>query len=452
MKVKHIINTSLMCATAAMLSTSCTFEQEDFFDESASLRITHLNEDIQSRLVEQSTGENNGWVIQYFVAGTDELDFEGFNLFGRFYKDNKVTLASNHRYLRNGNANKYTEHTSHYEMLAEEGPVLSFNTWNDILTVFEDPVSPTSAPGSLVKDGVGMNGDHNLVLKSFKDDEIIFRGERHSALVRFIPCDRSFEEYIDAVKEFKSKYATAAVNNYYVTNGTDTMYFAGLNKGVFGYYDRLNDPLKRKTLSCVFTPNGLLLNRVDSLGAQTFQEFTLAEDKQKFISEDGNTQLIAMWDNYIITNNAIWKLDASVFSAEQTSLFEQIDTEVKKHNANWSLESIGLGKSTGSNSTIGIVLTFYTNAAKTRTNTAGLALTRQRTNYGEMKIIVDAESDNIDKNMETINKKAKDMESLVRSFAATLNGTYTITPDDYFMPTAATFTATSGGTTFILKK
>ncbi|MBR3400190.1 MAG: DUF4302 domain-containing protein, partial [Prevotella sp.] len=104
MKVKHIINTSLMCATAAMLSTSCTFEQEDFFDESASLRITHLNEDIQSRLVEQSTGENNGWVIQYFVAGTDELDFEGFNLFGRFYKDNKVTLASNHRYLRNGNA------------------------------------------------------------------------------------------------------------------------------------------------------------------------------------------------------------------------------------------------------------------------------------------------------------------------------------------------------------
>ena len=150
MKVKHIINTSLMCATAAMLSTSCTFEQEDYFDESASLRITHLNEDIQSRLVNQSTGENNGWVIQYFVAGTDEMDFEGFNLFGRFYKNNTVTLASNHRYLRNGNANKYTEHTSHYEMLAEEGPVLSFNTWNDILTVFEDPVSPTSAPGTLL--------------------------------------------------------------------------------------------------------------------------------------------------------------------------------------------------------------------------------------------------------------------------------------------------------------
>ena len=440
-----------MCATAAMLSTSCTFEQEDFFDESASLRITHLNEDIQSRLVEQSTGENNGWVIQYFVAGTDELDFEGFNLFGRFYKDNKVTLASNHRYLRNGNANKYTEHTSHYEMLAEEGPVLSFNTWNDILTVFEDPVSPTSAPGSLVKDGVGMNGDHNLVLKSFNDDEIVFRGERHSALVRFVPCDRSFEEYIAAVNEFKNSITSNTMNNFIVTNGTDTMYFAGLNKGLFGYYDRLNDPLKRKTLSCVFTPNGFLLNRVDSLGAQTFQEFTMAEDKQKLLSEDGETKVVSMWQDYIITNTTLWKFDTSVFSAEQTSLFEQINEEIKKHNANWSLESIGMGKSTGGGAVNGLVFTFYTNAAKTRTNTVGLAITKKKTGDAEIQIIADA-SDKIDNNMKSVCKKATNLEALARSFAATLNGTYSVTPDNYFIPTGGTYTAVNGGTTFVLAK
>ena len=451
MKVKHIINTSLMCATAAMLSTSCTFEQEDFFDESASLRITHLNEDIQSRLVEQSTGENNGWVIQYFVAGTDELDFEGFNLFGRFYKDNKVTLASNHRYLRNGNANKYTEHTSSYEMLAEEGPVLSFNTWNDILTVFEDPVSPTSAPGSLVKDGVGMNGDHNLVLKSFKDDEIVFRGERHSALVRFVPCDRSFEEYIAAVNEFKNSITSNTMSNFIVTNGTDTMYFAGLNKGLFGYYDRLVDPLKRKTLSCVFTPNGFLLNHVDSLGTQTFQEFTMAEDKQKLLSEDGLTKVVSMWENYVLTNTTLWKFDTSVFSAEQASLFEQINEEIKKYNANWSLESIGMGKSSGGGAVNGLVFTFYTNAAKTRTNTAGLALTKNKAGEAQIQIIADP-SDKIDNNMTTICKKATNLETLARSFAATLNGTYSVTPDNYFIPTGGTYTAVNGGTTFVLAK
>lgn len=451
MKVKHIINTSLMCATAAMLSTSCTFEQEDYFDESASLRITHLNEDIQSRLVNQSTGENNGWVIQYFVAGTDEMDFEGFNLFGRFYKNNTVTLASNHRYLRNGNANKYTEHTSHYEMLSEEGPVLSFNTWNDILTVFEDPVSPSSAPGRIEQDGVGMNGDHNLVLKSYNENEIVFRGERHSALVRFVPCDRSFEEYIAAVNEFKNSITSNTMSNFIVTNGTDTMYFAGLNKGLFGYYDRLIDPLKRKTLSCVFTPNGFLLNRVDSLGTQTFQEFTMAEDKQKLLSEDGLTKVISMWENYVLTNTTLWKFDTSVFSAEQTSLFEQINEEIKKHNANWSLESIGMGKSSGGGAVNGLVFTFYTNAAKTRTNTAGLALTKNKAGEAQIQIFADP-SDKIDNNMTTICKKATNLETLARSFAATLNGTYSVTPDNYFIPTGGTYTAVNGGTTFVLAK
>ena len=35
--------------------------------------------------------------------------YQGFNLFAKFDKNGKVTFAGNHRYLRDGNANKYTE-------------------------------------------------------------------------------------------------------------------------------------------------------------------------------------------------------------------------------------------------------------------------------------------------------------------------------------------------------
>ena len=441
MKVKHIINTSLMCATAAMLSTSCTFEQEDYFDESASLRITHLNEDIQSRLVNQSTGENNGWVIQYFVAGTDEMDFEGFNLFGRFYKNNTVTLASNHRYLRNGNANKYTEHTSHYEMLAEEGPVLSFNTWNDILTVFEDPVSPSSAPGRIEQDGVGMNGDHNLVLKSYNENEIVFRGERHSALVRFVPCDRSFEEYIAAVNEFKSKYTSTTLNNYYVTNGTDTMYFAGLNKGLFGYYDRINDPLKRKTLSCVFTPNGFLLNRVDSLGSQTFQEFTIAEDRTKLLSEDGQTQVIACWDSYVAECPSDWRLDPNKFTAEQTNLYQKMEAEVQKVSG-WKLDSLCIGNKTETK-TDGTKVNYHALLAyahgparmgRVPIIKPYIYIDFGKAAFGEMTISQSSETKTSD-DMATFAET--DLKNLCEQFAATIYGRYYIEPNDLFRPTYA---------------
>ena len=91
-----------MCVALVAISLAgCTrFEEDDLFDESASLRVTHFNEQLQSRLVAQSQGEKNGWVIQYFVSGTDELDFEGFNLFGNFSGNGKVTMAGNHRSVK----------------------------------------------------------------------------------------------------------------------------------------------------------------------------------------------------------------------------------------------------------------------------------------------------------------------------------------------------------------
>lgn len=444
-----LLRTTLGMMAMAAIATSCTFEQDDYFDETAALRVKHTNDNIKKRLVDQSAEGSNGWVMQYFVAGTDDYSFEGFNLFGRFFDDGKVTLAGNHRFLRNGNANKYTESSSTFKMLAEEGPVLSFDTWNDVLTVFEDPVDPTAAPGTISNNGEGMFGDHNLVLTSLKDNELLFLGERHRAEVRFIPCDRPWADYMAAVTENKNHIAPSQMTSYYVTNGVDTMYFVGLNKGVFVYGERIEDPLKKKTLSCVFTPDGFRINHKDSIGKNAFQEFSLTEDKTKLLSEDGQTQVIACWDNYIVAHTAVWKMDPEQFSAEQKTLFDQINEAAKVFNSAWSLESIGIGKSSGSNAINGLVLTFYTNTAKTKTNTAGVALTITRTAYGQARIDYSAES-NVDKNMEAVVKKSPEMENLARAFAATLNGTYTMTPDDYFLPTGGLFTAVNGGTTFKL--
>lgn len=438
-----------VCAATVMLS-SCKFEQEDFFPESASLRITHLNEQLKDRLVKESAEGTNGWLIQYFVAGTDDYSFEGFNLFGRFYKSGMVTLAGNHRFLRGGNANKYTEHTSTYDMLAEEGPVLSFDTWNDILTVFEDPVSPTAAPGSIQANGEGMYGDHNLVLTGYDDASITFRGERHGAITRFVPCDRPWQDYMDATAKTKSDITSDIITSYYVTNGTDTMYFAGLNKGCFSYCDRVNDPLTSKTLSCVFTPIGFRLHKSEELGKNKFQEFHIAADSTCLVSESDTVRVIATWDNYIVNvRNAVWNFDQSQLSDTQKALLEQINEQFKKYNKNYSLAEVGLGRSSGSNAVKGLVFTFYTNTAKTKTNTAGLSLNTTRPAFGQMKI--EAGSDEkMDKNLTTIAGKS-DAEALARQFAATLVGTYELLPDNYFHPISCELQTVGGGMKYLLK-
>lgn len=448
--MNKIFRSMLPMLALPLLATSCYFEEDDIFGEGAAQRIDTANDEIKAKLVAGSTGENYGWVMQYFVAGVDEARYEGFNLFAKFDEKGKVTMASNHRYLRNGHAGKYYEYESFYEMLREKGTVLAFNTWNDVLTVFSDPVDPSKAPGTIIEDGEGMAGDHNFLVMSYSDDEIVIRGERHYANSRLIRCDRPWQQYMDDVTALKSLIAPSAISYHYVICGQDTMYLVGLNSGRPDYRPRPNSN-SSTTQSLVFTPDGFRMQDSVKIGESKFMEFKLAEDKTGLVSEDGNVRVVSAWDNYICKHTDLWEMDATLFSAEQQDIFAQIDTEIRKYNANWSLKSFGLGKSSGDKSKVGLVFTFYTNAAKSKTNQAAVELVQTCPNFGEAQIYCDANSD-VDRNMTTINGKAKNMSELCHKAAMLLNGTYQLEPDNYFMPTAAAYKPISGGVAFKVAK
>ena len=326
MKINKIYSAISVALFATALTACSSFQEDDLFDESASLRITKFNEDLQARLVEQSSEGKHGWVIQYFVGS----ESKGYNLFGRFEANGKVTLASNHPYLRGGNANKYTEYVSSYEMLREDGPVLAFNTWNDILTVFVDPVDPSQAPSTIVNDGEGMKGDNNLLFHAYEDLNILFRGQRHFAGIRFVPCDRPWEDYIADADAFKKSITNSTFSSFYVTDGKDTMYFSGLDKGLFTYQERLADPLQKEPCACVFSVDGFRMKNKGQLGEKSFQNFTISEQKDCLYNEDKTVKVIPTWDNYIInTRTTVWNYDMAQMSNDQKNQQHHQGLQVK---------------------------------------------------------------------------------------------------------------------------
>lgn len=435
----------LVCCGIVTAFTSCKFEEDDYFPESASLRVEHAVDKVQSIL---ATPEN-GWVMQYF-CGTGVAQFEGFNLYAKFDKNGKVTMAGNHRYLRDGNAGKYTEATSLYSLLLEDGPVLAFNTWNDVLTPFVDPVSYAAAPNSLVKDGEGMEGDHNFVIMSYNDDEVILRGERHGAEVRLTKCPTSWADYIADTDKLKNYITNTSISSYYVIADTDTLYFTGLRNGRFRYCENLTNPVKLDSLACVFTPKGFRTEKVDSIGSHAFHEFTMAADSTCLVSTDGDVKVMATWDSYIASHSALWKFDTSLFNVEQQEIYNQIAAELLKINKYYELESISWGKSSGGGAVNGIVLRFYTNSRKSSTNTAGLAVTVSKTSFGKLKF-VSSDNDKMDNNLTALCKNSSELSKLMRRFASMLQGTYEVTPDNFFLPSGATFVPLEGGVEFKLK-
>lgn len=432
MKYNYIFKGALPLV-AGVLATSCTFEQDDYFDESASLRIEHTNQQIQKYL---SDAGNNGWLIQYFVAGTDEMDFEGFNLFGRFTETGMVTLSSDHRYLRGGNAGKYTEHTSVYEMLREESCVLSFSTWNNILSVFVDPVNPSSAPGALIDDGEGMHGDDRLVMLSYGPDEMLFRGERHTATkAYFKKLDCSPEEYIAKVNDLKDRVANEYVTEYSLSLGDTTVYISGLNSGCFSLCDRLDDPLQSYTRSCVFTPDGFFMQFPYILKGDSLQNFKLNSDATALVC--GEAQVRPEWTRRAaksITGNSRATFTSEGASDSFASLYNSLAAAITEAFPTQTLTDISFGTSneSASNRRTGVVFTM-----KTSKQTYKVAFTSTVTVSGdEVTVKVNAE----DPSGNFSNYEKKGLGPKFVEIAKILDGKYRIVPDNIFRPLSATWT------------
>ena len=435
MKHQNIYRALLPVAALASVFSACTFEQEDFFDESASLRIQHTNEKVKDILCQGS--EQNGWLIQYYVAGTEDYDFEGFNLFGRFYNNGKVTLSGDHRFLRNGKAGSYTECSSFYEMLAEEGPVLCFDTWNDVLTVFVDPVSPSSAPGTLVSDGEGMHGDDRLVLSSYNENEINFRGERYTAPIRFIRLDHSPEEYLAATNSAKMTFAGGKVDEYSLSNGSVTRFVSGLSKGYFDYVDRLDDPLDKSVKSCVFTPNGFRTRDPFVLGNDTIQEFVLDLENERLVC--GNVEVLPCWERYankLISSNGAVSITTDGACESFAALYNKLASDIQAVFPSQTLNYITFGKSSesGSKSRVGLVFYVTTTRSKFLTGFSGTVTFDEDNATATISIDPNDPSDNFG------NYSKKDIGASFTDIVNAMNGTYSIEVNSKFGPSKATWT------------
>ena len=433
-----ILRVMLSGAALTTMFSACTFEQEDYFEESAAIRIQHVNNEIQQTLSAPSS--ENGWVIQYYVAGTDEMDFEGFNLFGKFYENGKVTLSSDHRYLRNGNAGKYTEYTSYYEMLSEEGPVLCFNTWNDILSVFVDPVSPSSAPGSLIDDGEGMNGDDRLVVLSYSPDEVLLRGERHSAPIRFLRLDRSPEEYIVLTAVAKMVFAGGKIDEYRLTNGSATRFISGISKGYFDYVDRLDDPLDKSVKSCVFTPNGFRTRDPFLLGNDTIQEFVLDLENERLVC--GNVVMLPCWGRYVkkqVNANGAVTITAEGACDSFATLYNKLVSDISEQFSTQTFSRLSFGRSgeTGSNQRTG--LTFYS-ATANRTYITGFGGSISFDDTTNV-LTIDVDPNDPSSNFNGYNNRG--IGSSFTDIVNELNGTYSVTVNNTFGPKTATCVKTN---------
>src|SRR5690606_39945032 len=103
---------------------ACKRTENPIFDKNSAERLSEAVEHAYGIL----QGNSNGWMLKYYPAST--MEFGGYTLFIDFVSDKDATLTSD----INKNAI-----TSSYAVIAEGGPVLTFNGYNKVIHYFSEP-------------------------------------------------------------------------------------------------------------------------------------------------------------------------------------------------------------------------------------------------------------------------------------------------------------------------
>ena len=199
--MKKIISLTLLLA-AGIGFTACVNEEDDLFDKTAAERLNEASALYSSRLMAQP----NGWAMQLYPTNDNEAPYgSGYLVLCRFNKDHSVVVSMKNQFTDN----VYRTDTSLWEVITDNGPVLSFNSHNDCLHAFTDPedilwTGNADEPNN--ETGTGVGGDYEFIIVDAPEDAsyMMLKGKKRGTYNLFTPVEEGveYESYLADVENF----------------------------------------------------------------------------------------------------------------------------------------------------------------------------------------------------------------------------------------------------------
>lgn len=173
---KVLLSASILAASTMMLS-SCLKDQDDVFDVDANNRLEQRLADCKNTLI----SSEYGWAFDYFPDRN--ISFGGF-VYGLKFTETDVTVSCE---LAPG----MTE-TSLYKMTNDNGPVLSFDSYNTLMHFFATPDGDNYE---------AYDGDFEFIIMDVKPDLITLRGNRTGNTMYLRRLTEDHVQYVNKAAE-----------------------------------------------------------------------------------------------------------------------------------------------------------------------------------------------------------------------------------------------------------
>ena len=176
----------VVLALASVLC-ACSRDEDSLFDKSASERAQEAMENATELLPQPAAG----WEMIYFA----NPESRGYNIILRFDKNGRVTATAKNKVTTNDKM--MTDSLSTWTVKLDYGPILSFDTYNDVFHAWADPQN----------DGDGLLGDYEFLILSATPERVLLKGKKHEgySIMRPMPIDMTDEAYFAGVATTLSK-------------------------------------------------------------------------------------------------------------------------------------------------------------------------------------------------------------------------------------------------------
>lgn len=325
MKAKYLVMIALLATTFV----ACSRDEESLFDKSAAERAREAVENA----FDVFTSAENGWEMAYFP--NLEADAKGYNMVLKFSKNGNVSVTAKNMATT---ANKIkTDTASTWVVKSDYGPLLSFDTYNDVFHAFSDPGN----------DGAGMLGDYEFLILKATPELVILKGKKHSAYTVMRPMkNNDLAAYFAACEKMQTDLFG---NNHIVTLEQDNekMYLYNGSTGQFqsaAYGSALSAENATYHPVCA-TEDGIIVST--GFGENVHDHVFIYDSIKGELTSEGGAVMNAgnlnlLYRSYFTDNVNGWTVDPTAVDSV-ASFMEQVNTLVKDTKKNTNIKVLGYG-------------------------------------------------------------------------------------------------------------
>lgn len=261
--MKNKITKYILLAFICLGLQACLFQEDDLFEKSSANRASENVAELQELLVNVP----NGWKMEYY-PGTD-YSMGGITLLCRF-DGNNVTLMSEVGSVKTASGK---EASSLYKVTSEESTVLTFDSFNEFIHCFSEPI-------------MGMNtnleGDYEFVYMGQEDNKVILQGRRYHNTMVMTPLTQgvNWKDYIGQLnlieREAFLKTYSLMVGGQEVENAVRTSHLFSLTV----------EGQTSSSVPFIYTPEGIRFKDEITIQGKTVQNFVWNKEDMTFTSSD----------------------------------------------------------------------------------------------------------------------------------------------------------------------